>query len=88
MEALKRDAERWRALSGAARMRLLGTANFGSEDMHLGLEIWGAHFNSAGSDKALEALTTFADVRRKISGGYCMESLSLPDAARTTDSPR
>jgi hypothetical protein len=60
---VQRDAERWRALVGCARVRVLGSAGLNdpeSEYAHIGLELWTRHAARSLPD-AIETLTAFAD---------------------------
>jgi hypothetical protein len=70
------DAERWRALMASARLRMLGTAGFKSEDpndkyRHMGLELWTQYGGNpadhvAGNAEACAKLTAYADVMREL----------------------
>lgn len=60
---VQRDAERWRALIGCARVRLLGSAGLtdpNSNYAHIGVELWNRHPEPSHPD-AIERLTQFAD---------------------------
>jgi hypothetical protein len=57
------DGERWRAVLGCARLRVLGSAGLVSADSgyaHLGLEMW-THHEAGHEGPAAEWLTKFAD---------------------------
>jgi len=66
----KEDAERWRALIGCARVRVLGSAgitrdidSFGNaygDFCHIGVELWTKH-ECSSEPTAIEWLTKFAD---------------------------
>jgi hypothetical protein len=58
------DGQRWRALVGCARIRVLGSAGLVSANpdgyAHLGLELW-THHEAGHEGPAVEWLTAFAD---------------------------
>jgi hypothetical protein len=62
---LKKDAERWRALTSLDRIRILGTARLGKERQHIGLELWEFHSPTSTQASAKERLTTFIDTAIK-----------------------
>lgn len=65
VSALLRDARRWRALVGCARVRMIGCAGFHSSVnnpigyRHLGVEMWSHH--DTPDEQGPEMLTKFAD---------------------------
>jgi len=63
-KGLREDAERWRALIGCARVRVLGSAGIVTANdqgyAHIGLEIW-THHTASSEPEAIEWLTKFAD---------------------------
>jgi hypothetical protein len=66
IEGLVKDAERWRAVVGCGRIRVIGWAGFNdpqAETKHLGLELWTRH-PSGSESQAIELLTQFADAAR------------------------
>lgn len=63
----REDAERWRAMVGCARVRVLGSAGIAAPKpdgyAHIGVELWTRH--TAPSDPAaIEWLTKFADIAK------------------------
>lgn len=71
-----RDAERWRALIGCARVRLLGSAGLGEQVgttgyAHVGVELW-THHEAASHPEAIERLTQFADRAAATKSGDCI----------------
>ncbi len=72
-DILERDARRWRAFRGSARIRVLGSAGLTSDSQaakdnpgyaHLGLEIWTKYPGDHAKENALgrDWLTTYADI--------------------------
>lgn len=64
------DAERWRALMGSGRIRILGTSGFEGglgNYRHMGLEIW-TEYAGSGFDNApgRESLIRYADTMRAV----------------------
>lgn len=71
------DAERWRAITSCARIRMMGSAGFGypagkhggfparpadpTGHRHLGMEFWSHHPDATPNEKGKEILTTYAD---------------------------
>ena len=87
---VQRDADRWRAMLGSARIRILGAAGFGATGLpggdpdyrHFGMEIW-THYPGWLTEKneyGIDILTKYADICRAamlaqpVSSGY-----KLPD---------
>ena len=68
---LREDAERWQAIAGCKRVRVLGTAGVLPEHRkedgyaHIGLELWTRHSHDS-EPGAVEMLTTFADIARSV----------------------
>ncbi|MCE0464880.1 hypothetical protein [Pseudomonas uvaldensis] len=71
LAAMRRDAERWRALISCARIRFLGSAGYWEKDpygnspgnyRHFGAEFWTMHeAPTADKERAAEILNGFAD---------------------------
>ncbi len=68
VERLTEDAERWRAIIGCARVRVLGSAGVVEPKpegyAHIGVELW-THYPSGSEPMAVEHMTKFADLARK-----------------------
>jgi hypothetical protein len=54
------DAERWRALVGCQRVRVLGHARLGQPDQHIGVEFW-EQYPVTADEASISELTVFAD---------------------------
>jgi hypothetical protein len=59
------DAERWRALIGCARVRVIGSAGIHQQVgttgyAHIGVELW-THHEASSDPVAIDDLTAFAD---------------------------
>lgn len=68
MAALVRDAERWRALLGCGRVRVLGWVGLNdpaSPYAHIRLELWTHHEFKEENEHGRETLTRFADKARE-----------------------
>lgn len=68
----KRDAERWRALIGSARIRVMGSAGFKEggiprDDndgyLHMGVEFWSKH-SEPSNEISITTLVNYADFLR------------------------
>lgn len=85
---VQRDADRWRAMLGSARIRILGADGFGATGLpgsdpdyrHFGMEIW-THYPGWLTEKneyGIDILTKYADICRAamlaqpVSGGYTL----------------
>lgn len=61
------DSERWEALMDCERFRVMGSARIGTDDPHIGLEIWAKypadHMVDGGANHiaSRQALTEFVD---------------------------
>ncbi len=92
---VQRDAERWRAMLGSARIRILGSAGFdatalpgGDPDYrHFGMEIW-THYPGWLTEKneyGIDILNKYADACRAamlaqpVSKRYTLNSPEIPD---------
>ncbi|MBN5414792.1 DUF551 domain-containing protein [Serratia marcescens] len=92
---VQRDADRWRAMLGSARIRILGAAGFGATGLpggdpdyrHFGMEIW-THYPGWLTEKneyGIDILTKYADICRAamlaqpVSSGYKLNSPEIPD---------
>ncbi len=68
VERLTEDAERWRAIIGCARVRVLGSAGVVEPKpegyAHIGVELW-THYPAGSEPMAVEHMTKFADLARK-----------------------
>jgi len=62
-DAAAADAERWRRLTGSSRVRVLGHAQLGRPDAHIGVEFWGEYRDASPEQSAedVRELTTYAD---------------------------
>jgi len=62
-DAAVADAERWRRLTGSSRVRVLGHAQLGRPDAHIGVEFWGEYRDASPEQSAedVRELTTYAD---------------------------